>query len=176
MVNGYRLMVIGLLGLLTACGGQQGPQRPSRWMGHTPEPDSTQLQLLEFNQRMATEADAELLRYVEAQPESYALYKAGVWVHIITPGNDEEPYMYGQECSLQMRIYALGKGQRLLSDQQGTFRMSGDQLPIAVMEVVRELSPGTHAQLVAPWYSAYGVTGNDHVPPYQNVLIDLTIE
>ena len=170
-------MVIGLLGLLTACNGHQGPQRPSRWMGHSPEPDSAQLQLLEFNQRMAAEADAELLRYVEAQSESYALYKLGVWVHILEPGDsDREPYMYGQSCPLQMRVYALGKDQRLLSDRQGVFRLSGDQLPVAVMEIVPELSPGTHAELIAPWYSAYGVTGNDHVPPYQNVRIDLTIE
>lgn len=176
-MRGYRLSVIVWALVLTACGGHQSPQRPSRWLGRSPEPDSAQLQLMELNQHMAAEADAELLRYVEAQPETYALYHGGVWVHILEAGDDErKPYQLGQDCPLRMRVYTLGKTQRLLSDQQGTYRLSGDQLPVAVMEVVRELPPGTSARLVAPWYAAYGITGNQHVPPYQNVIIDLTIE
>lgn len=163
--------------LLVACGKNSGPQRPSRWLGKTLWVDTTELNLMQLNQRLATEADAELMQYVQQQEESYALYRSSAWVHIIETGNiDREPYTYGQMCLLHMRIYAVNKKKMLLSDVYQSFKVDPSQLPGAVVDVVRELHPGAQARIIAPWYAAYGMKGNAQIPPYQNVIIELTIE
>ena len=169
--------LVGLICLiLTACGGHQSPQRPSQWLGKSPEPDSVQLRLMELNQQMAAEADKELLHYVQTHEEAYALYLGNVWVHIWESGNDElTPYNYGQSCPLHLRIYSMD-GKTLLADMRRSFQLGSNDTPYGVTEVVRELYPGARARLLAPWYSAYGIQGNGYVEPYQNVIIDLTIE
>lgn len=170
-----RIVYIACLLVLIACGGQ-GPQRPSQWLGKSPEPDSAQLRLLEFNQRMTAEADRELIHYVEAQTDQYALFRGGAWVHVIESGDDEKkPYFYGQTCPLHMRIFAMD-GQTLLADIRHNCQIGSHDVPYAVTETVRELHPGAKARIIAPWYSAFGIKGYESIQPYQNVIIDLTIE
>jgi len=170
-----KLLVILMCLFLMACVGQ-GPQRPSRWLGKSPEADTAQLQLIEFNQQMVSAADKELVHYVELQDEAYALYRGGVWVHVLEHGNDDlKPYTYGQTCPLHLRVYAMD-GSTLLADMRQTFHLGNSDVPHAVTDVVRELHPGARARLIVPWYSAFGIQGKDRIQPYQNVIIDLTIE
>lgn len=161
--------------LFAACGGK-GPQRPSRWIGREAEPDSTVLNLLELNRRMATAADQELLSYVRSHEGNYALYNGGVWVRTIEQGNEElKPYGFGHRCRLHLRVYMLNEQRTLLSDVDQTFKLGEAYLPLAVTDVVREKHPGARVEMLVPWYSAYGLRGNENIPPYQNVIIDLTI-
>ena len=178
-----RLLYIACVLMLVACGRSRGPQLPSRWLGRT-EVDSAQLDLMEFNQRMVEEADAELMHYALEQNEPYVVYRGGTWVYIVEKGNADLPrYTYGQECTLHLRVYPLSHrskesaGQPVcLLDDYRRFKLGSSELPFGVSEVVRELNPGAQARLLVPWYSAYGVQGNGYVQPYQNVIIDLTIE
>lgn len=159
--------------ILAAC-TRQGPQIPSRWLGSEPEVDTAQLAIMEFNQRMASEADAELLRYVQQQPESYALYRPSAWVHIYSAGDEaQQPLQPGKDYTLHIRTYTLD--QRLLTDVSQTCKLTVGELPYAVVEVLRELYPGAKARLIVPWYNAYGMHGNQQVPPYENVIIDISV-
>lgn len=171
-----KLAYIACAFLLISCGGGTGPQRPSQWLGKALKVDTAELNLMQFNQRMAAEADAELMQYVREQDESYALYHSSAWVHIMENGDlAREPYNYGQTCTLHLRTYTLNKKKSLLADVYQSFKIGESQLPYAVVEVVRELHPGAKANIIAPWYAAYGMQGNAQVPPYQNVIIELTI-
>lgn len=160
---------------LVACGGK-GPQRPSRWLGRSPEPDSAMMNLMELNRQMATAADQELLRYVQSQDRPYALYNGGVWVCTLDNGDlDLQPHRFGQYCVLHIRVYTFDNKRQLLSDECGTYKVGESPLPLALVDVVRDKCPGAHVEMLMPWYSAFGVRGNENIPPYQNLLIDLTI-
>ena len=160
--------------LLCGCGGK-GPQRPSQRKGEKPQEDTTQLALMEMTLRMAEAADQEVERVALAQEEPYALYEAHAWIHIFENGLTDEPTLQpGKPYTLHMRVYTLDE--KLLTDNKGTYTIGKNELPHAVDENLREMHPGAKMRLLAPWYTAFGQQGTEHVPPFENVIIDLEIE
>ncbi len=129
--------------------------------------------MMELNMHLAQAADDELLRIVSAQEEPYALYDGNVWMLIIDRGNDQLPSPTGS-CPLRLRTYALDG--KLLLDAEGTYALGKNELPGAVEWNIDELHPGGKARMYVPWYMAYGQQGNDHVPPYENVIIELELK
>lgn len=157
--------------LLAGCGGK-GPQIPSQRKGQPPKEDSTTMAMMELNMQLAQAADNELTRIASAQQEAYALYDANVWMHIIDRGNEVLPSPTRQ-CALRMRTYSLDG--RLLLDSEGTYTLGKNEIPAGVEWNIDELHPGGKAKMYVPWYMAYGQQGTDHVPPYENVIIEIEI-
>lgn len=158
--------------VLAGCGGK-GPQIPSQRKGQAPKEDSTTLAMMEMTMRMAEAADAELTRIASSQEDPYALYEANVWLYIQDRGDEELPSPE-QSCKLRMRTYSLD-GQ-LLIDEEGTYHLHKNELPYGVESNIDELHPGGKARMYVPWYTAYGQQGTQHVPPYENVIIEIEVQ
>ena len=157
--------------LLYSCGGV-APQKPSQRKGQAPEPDSAQLALLEFNMQLAQTADRAVLEKAQAQDESYALYDGSAWLHIYSIGNEgQDAPRQGTACTLHMKIFSLDG--KLLEDSEGTYIVGKGELPNCIEMNIHELHPGARVRIFAPWYTAFGAQGTAHVPPYENVMIDL---
>ena len=165
-------IIVGLLALLLySCGGV-APQRPSQRKGQTPEADSTQLAIMEMNLQLAKAADRAVLEAAQAQEESYALYEGSAWMHIYSKGDETQRLAHkGTVCTLYMRIYTLDG--RQLEDSEGTYTIGKYELPTCIEQNIRELRPGAHVRLFAPFYTAFGAQGTAHIPPYENVMIDM---
>lgn len=161
-----------LLMLMVGCGGK-APQTPSQRKGQAPEADSATLALMEMNAQLAIAADKAVMDAVQTQEETYALYDGQTWMHVLEKGDTDEILMPGQEYSMHMRIYTLDG--RMLEDTDGTYRLAKAELPAGIDGTIRELHRGAKARLFVPWYMAFGPKGNEHVPPYENVRIDLEI-
>ena len=167
MISGFALLLMG-------CGGT-APQRPSQRMGQAPEADSTQLALLELNMQLAKAADRAVQEVALAQEETYALYDGPAWVHINARGDEQQALpRLGQTLIVRMFIYTLNG--KLLEDTEGSYTLGRHELPQGVEPCVRELHPGGSARLIVPWYAAFGMKGTAHIPPYENVIIDLQIQ
>lgn len=168
------MTVIGLTAwLLSGCGGK-GPQIPSQRKGEAPKQDSAALAVLELNMTLACAADDQLRQVASAQEESYALYEANSWMHIIDRGDEAQPAPGPTDaCALHMRVYSLDG--RLLWDTEGTFVRGKNEMPTGVDWNLGELHPGGKARMYVPWYMAYGQQGTDHIPPYENVIIDIEL-
>lgn len=158
--------------LLVGC-GQQAPQRPSQRKGAAPQADSTALALMEMNQRLTEQADEQLLHLVQGQEPPYALYEHGTWARVLRTGDSQRPVKHGEACSVHMRVYSLSG--TLYSDTQTTVPVGKYELPPAVDENITEWHHGARVELLAPWYAAFGIHGSEHVPPYENVQIELAI-
>ena len=128
--------------------------------------------MMELNMRLAQSADKELTKIVTALNEPYALYDANVWMRIFDRGDEELPSP-SEKCTLHMLTYTLD-GQLLL-DEEGTYALGKHELPGGVEWNLDELHPGGKARMYVPWYMAYGAQGNRHVPPYENVIIEIEI-
>ena len=169
-----RLCLIGLLGLLLIGCGKQAPQIPTQRKSAPPQVDSTVIAMLELNQHLAAAADEQMRLLARAQEEPYALYEANAWMTIIRKGDETQPApAYNEEWMLHMKIYSVDGA--LLLDSQGSFRIGKQELPEAVDKNIGELHPGGKARIYAPWYSAYGVTGTNQIPPYENVIIEIDV-
>ena len=157
--------------LLYSCGGV-APQRPSQRKGQSPETDSTQLAIMEMNLQLAKAADRAVLETAQAQADSYALYEGSAWMHIYDKGDETQLVgHYNSVCNLHMRVYTLDG--RPLEDIEGTYTVGKYELPNCIEQNLRELHPGARVRMYAPFYTAFGAQGTAHVPPYENVMIDL---
>lgn len=160
---------------LAACNGPN-PQRPSTRLGKgaTVEVDSAQLALLEYNARMVEAADKELMTLAQTREGEYAIYDNGTWMRIDAPGDvDAELIRRGDRRTLTMRVYDLNG--KLLLDSQREYTIGQMEMPIGIDMNVRHLHPGARVRMLMPWYAAFGMQGNEYVPPYTNILIDLEI-
>jgi len=171
--------------MLAGCAGK-GPQRPSVHKGEWASRESSaereetrvenqELALMEMNERLAHAADEELLHWVRAQKEPYALYECGTWGYILDTGDTHRPaFQPEEECTLHMRVYSLSG--HLYRDIEQTAHVGKYELPTAIDENITEWHHGAHVMLLAPWYSAYGIQGKGGIPPYENVVIDLELK
>ena len=72
-----------------------------------------------------------------------------------------------------MIVYSLDG--RLLEDSEGIYMIGKLELPRAVDANIPDWHPGSKIRMYAPWYSAYGMKGTAHIPPYENVLIEIKL-
>ena len=129
--------------------------------------------LLELNQQLAIAADQQLAQWAQTQDRPYALYESNVWMTIIDRGDEEIPAT-DRARIIAMRIYNLD-GQ-LLADIEGSYRIGRRELPQGVEANIGELHQGGKARMAVPWYAAFGITGTDHIPQYENVIIDVELK
>lgn len=154
----------------------KGPQKPSRWMGKEIAVDSTQLALLEFNQKMVVAADKLLTEKAQQAEEEYALYENNTWIYFLQRGNEADSVpMRGDKWTIRMLVYSLETGQ-LFIDVLREFQIGKGELPIAVDNNITEFAHGARARMLVPWYAAYGIQGTDEIPPYENLIIEIDIK
>ena len=144
-------------------------------MSDSPRPDSTQLALMEMNQVMAAAADEQLRHLALAQDEDYHYGEQGTWIAILKEGDEYGPlWQEGDESTIHMRTYSLA-GQ-LYEDVVKTVQLGKYQLPPAVDANFMEWYHGAQIRLYAPWYAAYGISGTETIPPYENVIIEIELQ
>lgn len=168
------LYILIFLVALTACGRtkpQSPSQRNSKRVEHV---DSATLALMNLNSQMAERADREVLGFIREQKETYAQMECGCWMHVIERSNDERDIQAGEELTLSLIISDL-RGTMLL-DQQLTTTTGHEEIPLAIRTALAELHRGDKAKLACPWYTAYGMKGNEYIAGYKNVIIELTIQ
>lgn len=171
-MKGYRLGIIGIAALLLIACGRVDPQRPTQRKSATPAVDSAQLALMELNLRLTQAADDQLSQLAQ-QEGNYVLYERGTWVQTVVWGEGEKVNP-NEECTVHMRISSLD-GQ-LYCDVEQTALVGKHELPAAIDENIPEWKHGAQLLLLAPWYAAYGIKGTEHIPPYENVRIELEIK
>ena len=152
--------------------GPVGPQRPANREGQSRR-DSDLITMLQVNERMAEEADREVLNYVLADSLTYAQCQQGAWVTRTTSMPDHEQPKMGEPVQLEMLIKTLD-GQ-LLRDVAGEFTIGKGELPLGIEYAIRELRRDESGIILAPWHAAFGVDGDENIGPYTNVRIELTI-
>ena len=168
-----RFWILGLVALvLTGCGNVD-PQRPTQRKSAAPAVDSTQLALLELNQRLTVAADDQLTQLAQ-QEGQFVLYEHGTWVRTVVWGDQDSKVNPGEQCTVQMRVFSL-KGTLYLDTEQ-TVTVGKNELPAAVDDNLPEWHHGAKLILLAPWYAAYGIQGKEPIPPYENIRIELAIK
>lgn len=174
-MNVKGIAIVCLSSLLMACCSSPSPQRPSQRKSEAPQADSAHLALLQLNKELAEAADRELMQLAQAQDPPYALYEGNAWGVILERGDTGLPSpKANEEWSVHMRVMSLD--QQLLSDSEGTYRIGKYELPPAIDANITEWHHGTRARMFVPWYTAFGMQGTEHIPAYENVIIEIEVK
>ena len=168
-----RFWIIGLVALVLMGCGRVDPQRPTQRKSAAPTVDSTQLALMELNQRLTVAADDQLTQLAQ-QEGQFVFYERGTWVRTIDWGETENKVNPGEQCTVHMRVFSLNG--TLYLDTEQTVTVGKNELPDAVDENLPEWHHGAQLVLLAPWYAAYGIQGKEPIPPYENLRIELAVK
>ncbi len=163
-----------LLGLICGCllgvsCQRTKPQLPSN---RVQEVDSTELRMALLTQRLVEEANTSLAQYVQGLDSAYVLELIGYWQRV--PHRlDGAKLQKNEKVLLHSKIYTLSG--ELLLDTEEVVTVGKREVPVAVDDFLVEMRAGECASLLIPWYAAFGAIGNENVPAYENVRIEIKV-
>lgn len=150
---------------------QSPSSRTSSVAQNTVEDDSASMAAIRFHQQMAALADEQLISLVKQSKDTFAMYNFGVWVRktIVT---DAEEYKRGDKAEIHAVVRTIDD--KPLYDIISTVNVGKKDIVFCIDIALYEMRHGEQAEILSPWYMAYGAAGDGIVPPYQNVKIQLT--
>lgn len=167
----HTLYFIILLTTIFLGGCQKQPQKVRHL--HEKTVDSTLLAQMQINSHLADAADKICREFVQNDSVTYAMDDFGFW-YAKTISCISDSIQQGQEIPLHIQISEIGG--TLISDIKHHYVMGSGELPTAITRSLRMMCIGEQMQIVAPWYTAYGVEGTSLIKPYSNLFIIITIE
>lgn len=151
---------------------QPSPQRVKH-LNEEQTVDSVLLQQMQFNIRMADEADRICQARTQQDSLTYVMDEFGFW-YTKTIKLHTDTLQKGQEINLHLLISEIN-GSLILDTKMPIVVGAGD-LPIAINRSLKMMGTGEQMCIISPWYAAYGVEGTSIIKPYSNLIILLTIE
>jgi len=138
--------------------------------------------LMEVNRRMVARADQVLTRYADslyrADGVEFAQMNCGGWKSRRS-AEAQEIGRYAPNPQIRekwtVRLVTRRLDGSLITDTEGTYSVRKYELPIAVEEAIEDMYSGEKAIVLAPWYCAYGLRGNEYVAGYENVIFEVTL-
>ena len=171
----YRLATVALVAvtgaLLSGC-DKPAPQRPSYRTGQVQATDTTLLTLMALNERLAAEADRQVSAYIRSKAIDAYQLECGAWS---VRSQAERHDTHDDTRAAEVVLTILRLDSTLMVQEDRLVRPNSEHLPMAVDEVIWGMRDGESRTLICPWYTAYGATGNDAVPPYTNCIIEIYV-
>lgn len=156
------------------------PQKPSQRSSESPKADSAMMALMEINQRMASQADKELLEQIDsltkADGREWARMNCSGW-KIRRDEETKQKTLYSDNPkpkeTWQVRVRVKHLDGQMAEDTECAYAIRSYKLPIAVEEALEDMCSGEKTEVYAPWYCAYGIHGNDLIEPYESVKFEI---
>lgn len=173
--NKYLLVActLAITGLMS-CQKPTAPQAPAHRSGMIEQPDSTAIQTMAYNTLLAEKASEATKKYVQQDSfHSYEALDGTSWICINLIAGDTIVPRDNEVWHINALINDLsGKALLEIDDQ---FTIGQNELPTAIDMAIRRMHNGEEAIVVAPWYLAFGASGNDAIGPYTNVVMYINI-
>lgn len=155
---------------MVAC--KPAPQKV-RHLGEEEPVDSALIKQLEFNKYMVMAADEQCIQYVKSTNLPFTQDDFGFWYYKSIK-TQADTLKKGQQVCLHIQVYELND--TLLADVKEVFSIGSGRLPSALNHTLLITCMGEEVQVVAPWYTAYGVEGTSLIRPYSNVRIVMKVD
>lgn len=137
--------------------------------------------LLAINEQLTQKEDSLLQLYVAQSDKKYIRNELGFWYVIENRGNGSQ-VKKEENCVFSYRLQVLKfdqSGKSLVQKADaGTKKIVTGKKEIieGLEECLLLLHRGDNATVIIPWYLAYGLKGNEFVPPYCSVIYTISIE
>ncbi len=129
--------------------------------------------MIAFNQTMAEKADSELARYVAESGTKYVREDLGYW-HLMVQRTNNARIVPKQSIEVHYTVFKLDT--TMCQDVRKEIEVGKKELPRGIEEILLTMRLGEKAELLLPWYLAYGPKGDDQtIEGYEAVRIELEI-
>lgn len=168
MQKGVSIIVFACFFVLLLMGCvKQSPQLPANKNNNI---DSSLLALQLANEKLIEHEDSLLNEFVSAIDSTFIKHESGFWYKINSKSSDEHKYT---KFKVVYSLYSL-ENELLLSKSEDIV-VGKNQIIPALDELLKQMRSGESATVIAPWYLAYGMHGNELVKPYASLKIYLNI-
>ncbi len=134
--------------------------------------DSTEMAQVLMTQRLVEEANIQVAQYANTSDAAHVFTEQGYWYRIVTH-TQNDIVRKEQRVIVRMVVHDL-KG-KLLFDNEQLVMVGKHDIPASVDLFLQQMRIGERASLLLPWYAAYGALGNDLVPAYANIRMEIEI-
>ena len=159
-----------LLTVLSVSCRKQPPQLPSNKGNET---DKDVAALLNINQAIINKEDSLLFQYVSTIDSVFQRSDIGIWHRISTQTNNVQ-LAEKSIATISYQLFLLDG--TLLTEEKQPVEIGKKQIPKGLEEGLKLMREGEAATLIVPWHLAYGIKGNNIVPPYTSVIFVVKIE
>ena len=146
------------------------PQLPSN---KNTNRNTTVQTMLEMNKVLALKEDSVIQAMVDEQAIPYIKSKSGIWYSVIHATNSDS-LKNDSIVSFSYTLYNL-EGTEILSEKKSV-RLGKKEIPTGLEDGLRLMRKGETIRLIVPWYLAYGMKGNEDVPPYTSLMFVIVNE
>ncbi|MEI6754483.1 MAG: FKBP-type peptidyl-prolyl cis-trans isomerase [Paludibacter sp.] len=142
---------------------KQMPQLPSNKVIERNMDNET---LLKINSKL-TEKEDSTIRILAESKGSFRKNQLGFWYKIFHTGKGTA-VKDSVQCSFDFQIMKLDN--KLINSGFTKIIIGKKQSIIGLEEGLKMMHKGDSAIFIIPWYLAYGMTGNDMIPPYTSLI------
>lgn len=161
------ILFVLLICIAIAC-TRQVPQLPANKVTAA---DSSGVALQFANEKLISGEDSIVQNFIAKANIHYQKSNSGLWYKIYNVKNNQNKPEHGQSCKIDYKVYSLEN--KLLFTETKNFIIGKKQLINGIEEAFLYLSEGDSAVAVVPWYIGYGIKGNQEIPPYTSVVVQL---
>jgi len=166
----FSLFIALLFGLgLNAC-KKHPAQFPSNKIV---DKDSTEQSLIEMNKAMTLREDSLIQEFINKQSVVFRKIPSGIWYRI-QKTTKLDSIKNDSIISFSYIVYSL-EGVKLKEGIK-TNQFNKKELPAGLEEGLKLMRKGESARIIIPWYLAYGMQGNEEIPPYTSIIYDVSCD
>ena len=166
----YSLLLVFLFGLGSNACKKNAAQFPSN---KTVDNDSTEQSLIEMNKALTIREDSLIQSYINKQSVVFRKTPSGVWYRI-QKTTKLDSIKNDSIISFSYIAYSL-EGVKLKEGIK-TNKFNKKELPTGLEEGLKLMRKGESARIIIPWYLAYGMQGNEEIPPYTSIIYDVSCD
>ena len=158
----FPVIIIFCIGLSSCT--KPSPQLPSN---KTANGNTAIQSMLEMNKVLALKEDSTIQAMVDEQAIPYIKSKSGIWYSVIHATNSDS-LINDSIVTFSYKMYDLN-GTEMLSEKK-TVRFGKKEIPTGLEDGLRLMRKGETIRLIVPWDLAYGMKGEDNIPPYTSLM------
>ena len=135
--------------------------------------DSTKMNLTKMNEVLAQKEDSLIQILIKKQSVPFTKQTNGLWYHKEIETN-LDALKNDSAISFQYKCYTLTG--ELVKSGKSQIRFGKKETTVGLEEGLKLMKKGEKMQLIVPWYLAYGMKGEDNIPPYTSLIYEVSVD
>lgn len=166
----YGLLMGFIAGMAFSSCKRPAAQYPSNKVQST---DSTTVSVLEINRILAQREDSLILDLVSQQTVPFKHTNSGLWYYI---EQNTQLNTLKNDSSITFTYTAYSINGEKIKSEKKQITFGKKEIPNGLEEGLKLLRKGDKARFIIPWYLAYGMKGNDEIPPYTSLVYQVQVD
>lgn len=135
--------------------------------------DSTNINLRAINEVLTQKEDSLIAELVKKQNTAYNKTSSGIWYEKEVETTLDS--LKKQSTATFSYVSYTISGEKVNAERI-QIHFEKKEVPVGLEEGLKLMRKGEKMRLIVPWYLAYGLKGENNIPPYTSLIYEITAE